>query len=151
MQPVTIPVAVLETEKERPTMLAANYTGDRTIVIEGRDPAALRPGEVRIAVAYVGICGTDLHIFHGDMDARVSLPATIGHEMSGTIAEVAPDVEGWAVRRCGDGTGLLPAEVAIELSGRGIGQSGEGRVLLRPLGEQGVEQFASDALTSQGV
>lgn len=86
-------------------MLAANYTGDRTIVIEGRDPAALRPGEVRIAVAYVGICGTDLHIFHGDMDARVSLPATIGHEMSGTIAEVAPDVEGWAV---GDAVTVMP-------------------------------------------
>jgi 2-desacetyl-2-hydroxyethyl bacteriochlorophyllide A dehydrogenase len=60
---------------------------------------------VRIAVAYVGICGTDLHVFHGDMDARVSRPATIGHEMSGTIAELGPGVEGWSV---GDAVTVMP-------------------------------------------
>ncbi len=42
------------------------------------------PGEVELAVAYTGICGTDLHIFHGAMDARVTVPAVLGHEMSGT-------------------------------------------------------------------
>lgn len=88
-------------------MLAAEYTGDRTITVEEREPEALRPGEVRIAVAYVGICGTDLHVFHGDMDARVTTPATIGHEMSGTIAEVGPDVEGWAV---GDVVTVMPLD-----------------------------------------
>jgi 2-desacetyl-2-hydroxyethyl bacteriochlorophyllide A dehydrogenase len=86
-------------------MLAANYTGDRTITIDERDPEPLGPGEVRIAVAYVGICGTDLHVFHGDMDARVSRPATIGHEMSGTIAELGPGVEGWSV---GDAVTVMP-------------------------------------------
>lgn len=86
-------------------MLAANYVGDRTITIEEREPEPLRPGEARIAVAYVGICGTDLHIFHGDMDARVARPATIGHEMSGTIVELAPDVEGWSV---GDAVTVMP-------------------------------------------
>lgn len=86
-------------------MLAANYTGDRTITIEEREPEPLRPGEARIAVAYVGICGTDLHIFHGDMDARVARPATIGHEMSGTIVDLAPDVEGWSV---GDAVTVMP-------------------------------------------
>jgi len=88
-------------------MLAAEYTGDRTITVEEREPEALRPGEVRIAVAYVGICGTDLHVFHGDMDARVTTPATIGHEMSGTIAEVGPYVEGWAV---GDAVTVMPLD-----------------------------------------
>lgn len=88
-------------------MLAAEYTGDRTITVEEREPEALRPGEVRIAVAYVGICGTDLHVFHGDMDARVTTPATIGHEMSGTIAEVGPDIEGWAV---GDAVTVMPLD-----------------------------------------
>ena len=86
-------------------MLAANYVGERTIMIEEREAAGLRPGEVRVAVAYVGICGTDLHVFHGDMDARVTKPATIGHEMSGTIAEVGPGVEGWAV---GDAVTVMP-------------------------------------------
>jgi 2-desacetyl-2-hydroxyethyl bacteriochlorophyllide A dehydrogenase len=88
-------------------MLAAEYTGDRTITVEEREPEPLRPGEVRIAVAYVGICGTDLHVFHGDMDARVATPATIGHEMSGTIAELGPEVEGWAV---GDAVTVMPLD-----------------------------------------
>lgn len=86
-------------------MLAAEYTGDKTITVEEREPAPLRNGEVRIAVAYVGICGTDLHVFHGDMDARVTKPATIGHEMSGTIAELGPGVEDWAV---GDAVTVMP-------------------------------------------
>jgi (R,R)-butanediol dehydrogenase/meso-butanediol dehydrogenase/diacetyl reductase len=88
-------------------MLAANYVGDRTITVEEREPEALRPGEVRIAVAYVGICGTDLHVFHGDMDTRVTTPATIGHEMSGTIAELGPDVDGWSV---GDAVTVMPLD-----------------------------------------
>lgn len=56
--------------------------------------AALTPGEgeVAIRVAYVGICGTDLHIFHGNMDQRVSTPHIMGHEMSGTIESVGAGV-----------------------------------------------------------
>ncbi|GAA1447904.1 zinc-dependent alcohol dehydrogenase [Leifsonia poae] len=86
-------------------MLAANYRGDRTITVDEREPDGLRPGEVRIGVAFVGICGTDLHVFHGDMDTRVTRPATIGHEMSGTILEVAPDVDGWSI---GDAVTVMP-------------------------------------------
>jgi len=86
-------------------MFAVNYVGDRTMAVEEREPADLRPGEVRIAVAYVGICGTDLHVFHGDMDGRVSKPATIGHEMSGTIVDLGPGVEGWST---GDAVTVMP-------------------------------------------
>lgn len=78
-------------------MTAATYNGSRTFgTIETR-PAAPRPGEVQIAVSYTGLCGTDLHIFHGDMDARVSMPAIIGHEMSGVIADLGEGVTGWTV------------------------------------------------------
>jgi (R,R)-butanediol dehydrogenase / meso-butanediol dehydrogenase / diacetyl reductase len=72
------------------------------------DPAR---GQVRLDVAYVGICGTDLHIKHGAMDARVALPAVIGHEMSGTVAAVGEGVTAWSpgdrvtvmpLRWCGD-------------------------------------------------
>jgi 2-desacetyl-2-hydroxyethyl bacteriochlorophyllide A dehydrogenase len=48
-------------------------------------------------VAYCGVCGTDLHIFKGGMDKRVSIPQVIGHEMSGEIAEVGENVKGWSV------------------------------------------------------
>lgn len=46
-------------------------------------------------MAYVGLCGTDLHILHGDMDSRVHRPLTFGHEVSGWIDSVGPDVTGW--------------------------------------------------------
>lgn len=60
--------------------------------------AALSPGEgeVRLDVAYCGLCGTDLHIAHGSMDHRLHPPQVIGHEMSGTVAEIGVGVEGLA-------------------------------------------------------
>jgi (R,R)-butanediol dehydrogenase / meso-butanediol dehydrogenase / diacetyl reductase len=59
---------------------------------------ALPPGEgeVRLDVAYCGLCGTDLHIARGSMDHRLHPPQVIGHEMSGTVAEIGADVTGLA-------------------------------------------------------
>jgi 2-desacetyl-2-hydroxyethyl bacteriochlorophyllide A dehydrogenase len=73
------------------------YRGARTLAIEERPEAEPGHGELGIAVAYTGICGTDLHIYHGDMDARVGADAVIGHEMSGRIARIGPGVTGWSV------------------------------------------------------
>ncbi|MGD0980100.1 MAG: alcohol dehydrogenase catalytic domain-containing protein [Solirubrobacteraceae bacterium] len=64
-------------------------------VIE-KEPQSPGPGEVQIEVAYTGICGTDLHILHGDMDARVTMPAVLGHEMSGTIVAIGAAVNDWS-------------------------------------------------------
>ncbi|HEX4056900.1 MAG TPA: alcohol dehydrogenase catalytic domain-containing protein [Galbitalea sp.] len=88
-------------------MLTASYTGDRTITVA---EAAQRPpssGEVQVRVAYTGLCGTDLHILHGNMDARVKTPLVFGHEMSGTIAAVGEGVSGWAV---GDAVTVMPLD-----------------------------------------
>ena len=54
-------------------------------------------------MAYTGLCGTDLHIVHGHMDARISPPQVIGHEMSGTIAAIGDQVDGLERRGPGDG------------------------------------------------
>jgi (R,R)-butanediol dehydrogenase/meso-butanediol dehydrogenase/diacetyl reductase len=88
-------------------MLAAQYVGNETIQVVETTPVEPGPGEVRIRVAYVGICGTDLHILHGSMDARVSRPAVIGHEMSGTVEAVGADVTGWTP---GDAVTVLPLD-----------------------------------------
>ncbi|MGW0192170.1 zinc-dependent alcohol dehydrogenase [Nonomuraea sp. NPDC003201] len=85
--------------------LAVRYTAARTLDTAPVEPTSPGPGEVELAPAYVGICGTDLHIFHGDMDARVSTPAVLGHEMSGRVLRVGPDVEGW---RPGDAVTVMP-------------------------------------------
>ena len=86
-------------------MLTASYAGDRTILVSEADAAAPGAGQVQIAVAYTGLCGTDLHILHGNMDARVQTPLVFGHEMSGTIAALGEGVTGWSV---GDGVTVMP-------------------------------------------
>ncbi|MBN1642877.1 MAG: alcohol dehydrogenase catalytic domain-containing protein [Anaerolineae bacterium] len=78
-------------------MKAAYYAGNKTIVVGESPVQAPGPGEVRLNVAYCGICGTDLHIFQGHMDQRVSIPQVVGHEMSGTVAEVGLGVTDWRV------------------------------------------------------
>jgi (R,R)-butanediol dehydrogenase / meso-butanediol dehydrogenase / diacetyl reductase len=86
---------------------AARYIGGHIIDVVRVALQPPGPGEVRIDVAYTGICGTDLHILHGDMDQRVTLPAVLGHEMSGRIAEIGPGVDTWSV---GDPVTVMPLE-----------------------------------------
>ena len=88
-------------------MRAATYTGARTFTVQESSEVPPGPGEVSVEVAFTGICGTDLHIFHGDMDGRVSRPAVIGHEMSGRVAALGAGVEGWSV---GDLVTVLPVK-----------------------------------------
>jgi (R,R)-butanediol dehydrogenase / meso-butanediol dehydrogenase / diacetyl reductase len=86
-------------------MQAARYVGDATIAVTQVDSPIPGAGQVQIAVAFTGICGTDLHIRHGAMDARVRVPAVLGHEMSGRIAAVGPDVSEW---NAGDLVTVMP-------------------------------------------
>ena len=76
-------------------MKAAYYHGNRTIGIESCVPRRPAADEVRIEVAYGGVCGSDLSIFQGHRDMRMRLPMIIGHEMSGTIAEVGAQEQKW--------------------------------------------------------
>lgn len=39
-------------------------------------------GEVLVRVAFAGICGSDMHIIHGD-NAFVRFPRITGHEFTG--------------------------------------------------------------------
>ena len=75
--------------------LAVRYAGARTLTTGPAEDTPPGPGQVQLAPAYVGICGTDLHIFHGEMDTRVKTPAIIGHEMSGRILRTGPGVHGF--------------------------------------------------------
>jgi 2-desacetyl-2-hydroxyethyl bacteriochlorophyllide A dehydrogenase len=88
-------------------MRAALYVGDETFHVRDLTPRLPGPGEVQLTVAYVGICGTDLHVKHGAMDQRVSVPAVIGHEMSGTVAAVGEGVSAW---HAGDRVTVMPLD-----------------------------------------
>lgn len=86
-------------------MKAAVYQGDRTFTTGTSEPVAPGHGEVRLNVAYCGVCGTDIHIYHGAMDGRVGPPKIIGHEASAEIGEIGEGVEGFAV---GDRVAVRP-------------------------------------------
>ena len=88
-------------------MHAAAYTGNGTMTIQELDATPPEQGQVQIEVAYVGLCGTDLHILRGHMDTRLRLPAIIGHEMSGTVSAVADESGRWQV---GDHVTVMPLD-----------------------------------------
>ena len=76
---------------------AAFYRGNKTFPVE--QTPALQPGkgEVAVRIAFCGICGTDMHVYHGNMDARVGHNRIIGHEMSGIVAGIGEGVEGFEI------------------------------------------------------
>ena len=47
--------------------------------------------QVKVEVAYCGVCGTDLHVLNDTF--RNFPPVILGHEFSGTVVEVGRDVE----------------------------------------------------------
>jgi len=53
---------------------SAAYTGNGTVEVLASEPVPPPSGHVQVRVAFVGLCGTDLHVVHGAMDARVTMP-----------------------------------------------------------------------------
>jgi L-iditol 2-dehydrogenase len=66
--------------------------------IEFRDvpKPAPNPDEVLIHVKRIGVCGSDIHVYHG-LHPYTSYPVVQGHEVAGVVAEVGSQVKGLAV------------------------------------------------------
>jgi L-iditol 2-dehydrogenase len=72
-------------------------------VAEGKDQVFLKEVEeptvsgsyVVLEVKACGICGTDEHIVADEY--KTTPPLTLGHELSGVVSKVGPDVTGWKV------------------------------------------------------
>ena len=92
-------------------MNALFYEGNHAFSIKTVEKTPVKAGEVRLKMAYVGVCGTDVHIYHGKMDARVKPPQIIGHEVSGEIAELGEGVTGWQI---GDKVTVRPLNPGAE-------------------------------------
>src|SRR4051812_11232884 len=73
------------------------HGGERLELVERPDPQP-GPGELLIAPAAVGICGTDVEIFDGSMayfrDGLATYPIVPGHEWAGVVVEAGRDVRG---------------------------------------------------------
>lgn len=66
--------------------------GDGHVELRDIDEPETPVGHVKIAVRAAGICGTDLHIYHGEF--RTFPPVVMGHEVAGDIAEIGVGVTG---------------------------------------------------------
>lgn len=55
-------------------------------------PDTLFPGQVRIRVLAAGLCGSQLHEIDGNRGEDKYLPHLLGHEGSGIVEEIGPDV-----------------------------------------------------------
>ncbi|WP_046243306.1 (R,R)-butanediol dehydrogenase [Hymenobacter terrenus] len=92
-------------------MNALHFTGNQSFSLEPAVAVAPQPGEVQLQVAYCGVCGTDVHIYHGAMPHRLSLPQVIGHEVSAEITALGEGVTGWQV---GDRVTVRPLQPGTE-------------------------------------
>ncbi|MGY1650057.1 alcohol dehydrogenase catalytic domain-containing protein [Geodermatophilus sp. SYSU D01119] len=83
---------------------AVRWHGPRDLRLESVAVPAPGPGEVLVAVAWCGVCGSDLHeVADGPHAVPVDrphplsgalAPVTLGHEFSGTVAALGEGVEG---------------------------------------------------------
>lgn len=78
------------------TMRAERFYADtKTVALEDVPIPDPGPGEVLVQVAFCGICHSDLSLINGTFPAQRPV-VTQGHEASGTIAKLGPDVTGWS-------------------------------------------------------
>ncbi len=79
-------------------MKSAIFYGKNDLRLEEKEKDLLKSNEVMINVKFCGVCGTDIHIYHGASgSAEVSGPTVLGHEYSGVITEVGSDVVNFKV------------------------------------------------------
>ena len=79
----------------------------RAVVKYGRQPGdvavrevaepTIRPDQVLVEMAAVGVCGSDIHLWHENQSWTIQCPVILGHEWAGTIVEVGGTVSGWNV------------------------------------------------------
>lgn len=60
-------------------------------VIDVPEPVITRPDQVKIQVTTTGICGSELHAYHGTHPFRIP-PIISGHEFAGRVVEIGKDV-----------------------------------------------------------
>lgn len=74
-------------------MKQAVMTAPGEIVIREIDPPQPGPGEVLLRIQRIGVCGSDVHVYHGK-HPYTGYPVVQGHEYSATIEAVGSGVDG---------------------------------------------------------
>jgi len=77
-------------------MKAVVYEGDRRLKVKDVPVPQPGQGEVLLKVFYGGLCGTDMHIYHG-VHPRAKPPLIMGHEFCGQIVALNGEAFGLKV------------------------------------------------------
>jgi L-iditol 2-dehydrogenase len=65
---------------------------DHIELLDVARPGHLKEGEVTIATQAAGVCGSDVHVWHGTQTYPMKYPVTLGHEAAGVVTEVGGGV-----------------------------------------------------------
>jgi L-iditol 2-dehydrogenase len=89
------------------SMTASLLMKEMDVRVETVPVPTLRPDEVLVQIAAVGVCGSDVHYFHSGRigDFVLEAPMILGHESAGTIVSVGSDV---AASRVGERVSIEP-------------------------------------------
>jgi L-iditol 2-dehydrogenase len=100
----------------------------RSVAFEERPKPVPATGEALVRVLSAGICGSEIHAYHGKHAKRVP-PAIMGHEVCGIVQALGPGVEGPAV---GTRVVVLPQKAcgACHWCGRGTPNLCDRKVML---------------------
>ncbi|PAD35330.1 butanediol dehydrogenase [Terribacillus saccharophilus] len=88
-------------------MKALRWHNQKDVRLEDIDEPIIKPNQVKMKVKWCGICGSDLHEYLGGpifipvdnphpLTGEVA-PVTMGHEFSGEVVEVGPEVKDYEV------------------------------------------------------
>jgi alcohol dehydrogenase/L-iditol 2-dehydrogenase len=69
---------------------------DRSVEIRDVPVPSIGPDECLVEVKFCGICGSEPHMYHGQLTLLARPPVVLGHEWSGQIVEVGERVQGFA-------------------------------------------------------
>ncbi|AHH99376.1 zinc-binding dehydrogenase [Kutzneria albida] len=97
-------------------------------------PRELEPGAVLVRITCATLCGTDVHLWSGQMNLPGMLPLVLGHEMVGVVVAAAPGVVdalgrplspgdriGWSESTCGHCYGCTVLREPVACADRGYG------------------------------
>jgi L-iditol 2-dehydrogenase len=125
--------------------LVKHTRGEGNVDILDVPEPACKENQVRVEIAFCGVCGTDIHVLHDTF--RNFPPVILGHEFAGTVVEVGRNVNGVHIGEriaglgasavaCGQCQYCLAGNLIFCTNRRGMGHGVDGAltryVLLRP-------------------
>ncbi|KAI7353935.1 alcohol dehydrogenase GroES-like domain-containing protein [Hortaea werneckii] len=87
-------------------MQAAQWMGTKSVkIVDVPKPTITAPKDALVRVTYCCICGSDLHMYGGEMNMAMQPGDILGHEAIGYIENVGPEVQNF---QAGDRVIILP-------------------------------------------